>query len=103
MNFQSLDGPALQGTLSGVGTATPVEVKVGGSAFSERKVVSLQGDGKFYVYFADEGVVPNAATVAADGFTQFKDALNSYEASDTQAVYVLAVTGTVNIKIAERA
>jgi hypothetical protein len=100
---QQLDGPSKQGTLSAVGTATPVEVKVGASAFVERQVVTLQSTGKFYIYFADEGVVPNAATVIADGFTQFKDALNSYEATDQQAVYVLAVAGTVDIKLAERA
>lgn len=100
--YQPLDGPAKQGKLTAVGTATPVEAIVGGSAFTGRQVITLQGNGKFYVYFADEGVVPNAATVSADGFLQFKDAKETYEAGSQQAVYVLAVSGTVDIIIAER-
>lgn len=99
-----LDGPSKQGLLSSVGTATPVEVKVGASAFSDRKVITMQSeDGKFYVYFADTGETPSAATVAANGFTQFKDQKESYEAGEKQVVYVLSVSGTINIRIAERA
>ena len=62
----------------------------------------MQGDGKFYIYFADEGETPNAATVSANAFTQSKDSINTYEAGPKQVVFVLAVTGTVNIKLAER-
>lgn len=101
--FQPLDGPSSQGLLSSVGTSTPVEVKVGGSAYEDRKVITMQGDGKFYVYFADEGETPNAATVSANGFVQFKDQVQSWEAGEQQAVWVLAVTGTVDVRIAERA
>lgn len=100
--LEALDGPSKQGKLSGVTTSTPVEAKVGASSFEGRKVVTLQGNGKFYVYFADEGVVPNAATVSADGFLQFKDAKETYEAGPLQIVYVLAVAGTVDIVVAER-
>ena len=101
--LQPLDGPSSQSTLSSVGTATVVEAKVGGSALAERKVVTLQGDGKFYVYFGDGSTTPNAATVIADGVTVFKDQITSFEASESQPLFVLAVTGTVNIKIIERA
>lgn len=98
----ALDGPAEQGKLSAVGTATPVEVKVGASAFEGRQVLTLQGNGKYYIYFNDGGTAPNAATVSANGFTAFKDAMVSIEAGPKQDVYVLAVTGTVDIIIAER-
>lgn len=101
--YQPLDGPSKQFALSSVGTTTPVEVKAGASVFAERKVVSLQGDGKFYVYFADEGETPLAADVSSKGFTHPKDALRSYEATGSQAMFVLAVTGTVDIRGAERA
>ena len=101
--FLPLDGPAKQGVLSSVGTVTPVECKIEAQPFSERKVITLQGDGKFYVYFADEGETPNAATVSANGFTQFKDQKETYEASCQQAVFVLSVTGTIDIVLAERA
>ncbi len=101
--LQPLDGPSKQFKLSSVGTATPIEVKAGVSSFGERKVVTLQGNGKFYIYFADEGEVPNAATVSANGFWQGKNSKESYEASGSQAIYVLAFTGTVDIVGAERA
>ena len=102
--LQPLDGPSTQGTLSSVGTVTVVEAIVGGSAFPERKVVTLQGVGRFYVYFGDLTVgAPSAATVSSDGFLVFKNAQVTYEATNQQPIYVLAVTGTVDIKIAERA
>lgn len=101
--IQPLDGPASQATLSSVGTVTVVEAKAGGSALVERKVVTLQGDGKFYAYFGDGSTTPSAATVAADGLTVFKDQVMSFEASHQQPLFVLAFTGTVNIKVVERA
>lgn len=101
--LQALDGPSKSFKLSSVGVATPVEVYASGSAFEERKVITLQSDGKFYVYFADEGETPNAATVSANGFIQYKNAKESYEASGSQAVFVLALSGTVDIRGAERA
>jgi len=103
MAYEQLDGPSKSFVLSAVGTVTPVEVKAGGSAFEERKVITLQADGKFYIYFADEGETPNAATVSSTGMTQYKNARESYEASGSQAVFVLAVTGTVDVRGAERA
>ena len=101
--LQPLDGPSKPFKLSSVGVVTPVEVFASGSSFPERKVITLQSDGKFYIYFADEGETPSAATVAANGFIQYKNAKESYEASGSQAVFVLAVTGTVDIRGAERA
>jgi len=101
--FEPLDGPSKSFVLTAVGVSTPVEVKAGASSFTERKIVTLQADGKFFVYFTDDGETPSAATIIAKGFTQFKDAKESYEASGSQIVYVLAVSGTVDIRGAERA
>jgi hypothetical protein len=101
--FQPLDGPSLQTTLS-VNTSTAQQVKVGSNPMSERKVVTIMPvDGKIYVYFAGDAGVPSSATIIAHGFTQFKNALHSYEAADSQLIYILAVSGTVSVKIAERA
>ena len=100
--LQPLDGPSKQFSVT-ITDSTPVEVKAGVSVFSERKVITLQSNGKFYVYFADEGEIPNATTVSDNGFIQYKDAKESYEASGSQAVFVLALTGTVDIRGAERA
>jgi hypothetical protein len=101
--LQPLDGPSKQFILSAVTTTTPVEVKAGASAFPERKVITLQADSKFYIYFADEGETPSAGDITSKGFIQYKNAKESYEAAGSQVVYVLAETGTVDIRGAERA
>jgi hypothetical protein len=106
--IEALDGPAKSGKLSAVGTVTPVEVKVGASVFDGRKVITLQNSredtnrGRFYVYFADEGETPNASTVADNGLLQERNVKETYEAGPEQAVFVLAVSGTVDIRITER-
>lgn len=102
MALYPLDGPSAQVALS-VGTVTVVEAKVGASPLDERKAITLQGTGKFYVYFGDGVSTPSAATVAANGFTQFKDAKESYEAGKFQPVYLLSAAGTINVVLAERA
>jgi hypothetical protein len=99
--FQPLDGPSIQGKLLAVGTATPIEVKVGGTALSERAVVTLQPNGNMKVYFSS-GTVPNAATVLADGLDHFKSAKETYEAGENQKIYVLAATGTIDVIVVER-
>jgi len=101
--FQPLDGPSKQYTLS-VGVGAVVEIKpVAGSPLAERKLVTLQSeDGKFRVYFGD-GTTPSVGDVSTDGFLQFKTAKDDYEASDTQALWVISESGTINIIVAERA
>ena len=101
--IEPLDGPSKQFILSSVGTTTPVEVKAGTSPFDERKVVTLQADGKFYVFFSDTEEVPTSTDVSTKGFIQYKNSLRSYEAGQFQKIYVLAVSGTINIRGAERA
>ena len=51
--LQPLDGPSKQFILAAVTTTTPVEVKAGATSFPERKIITLQADAKFYIYFAD--------------------------------------------------
>jgi hypothetical protein len=101
--FKPLDGPSIQSTLASVGTVTVVEVKVGSSSLAERQAVTLQGDGKFYVYFGDGSTTPSAATVTSDGILVFKDQVMTFEAGEKQQLFVLSQSGTVNIKIVERA
>ena len=102
--FEPLDGPATQGKLIGVNTSTVVEVKVGASRFTDRKVVTIQPlTGKIYVYFGDGTTTPSAATVAANGFIHFKNAKESYEAGEKQPLFILSLTGTTDVIIVERA
>lgn len=97
-----LDGPASQGGDS-VGTVTPKELKVGSSALSDRDVVTLQAiDGALWVYFGTEGVTPSASDVSTKGFEHPKKALRSYEAGARQPIWVLAKSGTVAYRFAER-
>lgn len=101
--FLPLDGPSIQNTLS-VGTVTPVEARIGAAPLAERKVVTVQPiTGKCYVYFAAEGETPSAANMVAKGFVHFKNQRESYEAGDTQKLWLLSLSGTINIVVAERA
>jgi hypothetical protein len=101
--YAPLDGPSAQTTLT-VTDATVQEIKSGGSALSERGVITVQPiDGNVFIYFGDETGAPSAATVIADGFIQYKRSKDTYEATDSQKVYILSTTGTVEVKIAERA
>ena len=101
--LQPLDGPAAQTTLT-VTSSTVQEAKVGGSALEERKVITLQADQKFYVYFGDLTVgTPSSGTVSSDGIEIAKNAIATFEASTNQPVYLLAVSSTADIKVSERA
>lgn len=101
--FKALNGPAKHYIIASLGTATPLEIKDGANpAFSDRKVITLQPNDKIYVYFADEGETPNAATVSTNGFEQPKKAIHTYEASNAQSVWILSVSGTIDVKVAER-
>lgn len=99
--FLPLDGPAIQGTLS-VGTGAVVEAKVSGSPFVERKVITMEPSGKMYVYFANNNETPSVSDVSTKGFLHYK-VKESYEAGEYQKVFLLSVSGTITVKIAERA
>jgi hypothetical protein len=100
--FNPLDGPSIQGVIS-VGVGAVVEAKVGASVFTDRKVITIQPVGKLYVLFADEGVVPSIADLSTKGFLHFKNQKDTYEAGEKQKVYLLSFSGTIDVKIAERA
>ena len=100
--FSPLDGPAVQIKLTAVDTITPVEVKVGASALTDRAVITIQPNGNIKVYFSD-GTIPSAATILSNGFDHYKSAKETYEAGEKQKVYILASSGTVDVVIVERA
>jgi len=99
-----LDGPSKQYSLT-VGTSTVLEVlKPTESVLEERKVVTIQPlDQSIYVYFGDGSGTPSPAVMAADGFFHFKKAKETYEAADSQEIYILSVNGSGSVIIAERA
>lgn len=102
MAFSPLDGPSKQYSLS-VTTGAVVEV-INTSSLDERKVVTIQPlTSDIWVYFWDGTNTPSLATVQNDGFRQFKKAMNTYEASTQQKIYIVAITATTSVRIVERA
>lgn len=98
-----LDGPSVQTTLS-VDSSTVQELKVGGTALKRRKVITFKADQKVYIYFGDDQAsAPSSGTVSTDGIEVAKNQLVSLEATNQQPVYVLAVSTTASLKLAERA
>ena len=94
MSFLPLDGPAEEIELS-VST-TPVVARVNASNLDERKVVTLQAqDGKIRWGFT-------SGITSAKGFVAYKDQIITIEAAEMQDVYVVAVSGTVKVYVAER-
>jgi len=100
--IEALDGPSKPFVVT-INNSTPVEVKSSTEALEERKVITMQGDGKFYVYFADDGETPSSSDVSTKGFIQYKNAKESYEAASSQKVFILSVSSSVIVRIAERA
>jgi hypothetical protein len=91
--YQPLDGPAVYGALSV--TTTPVELKVGASPVSERKVISFQPTDGVVYYGYDSSVSSTTGTKI------FSNQLIIIEASEQLAVYLVSETGTVNVRITE--
>lgn len=93
MAYQPLNGPALYGALSV--TTTPIEVKVGGSRFSDRAAISIQPlDGDLYIGY-DNGVSPSTGTKIFNGQIFILECGPLFE------VWIRSVTGTVDTRIAE--
>lgn len=98
-----LDGPSKQLKVN-VTDSAAVLVKADTNPLEERKIVTLQPLSiAIKVYFANTGETPSAATVLANGFDHPKKALRSYEASDKQDIYIVAISGSTDVVIAERA
>jgi hypothetical protein len=101
MSFLPLDGPSRQAKLS-VTQNTVVELKIEAFPLPERKAITVQGSGRFYMFFGNESGTPSTVDLQNNGFTCFKDELITVEAGDDQRVFVLAADATINIVVAER-
>lgn len=100
--FEPLDGPSAQAKINVTSTVV-VEAKAGSSRFTDRKVVTLQTDKDIYVYFGDGSTTPAAVTVSANGFVQYAKSKESYECGEKQTMFLLAVSTTAGVVVAERA
>lgn len=91
--FLNLDGPATYGALSV--TTSAQEVKVGASALGERKVITIQPlDGDLYMGY-------NNSVTTSTGTKIFRGQTYAMEATDTLTVFVIAASGTVDVRITE--
>ena len=91
--FIPLNGPALHGALSV--TTTAVEVKVGSSVLEERTVITIQPiDGDIYFGYS-------SGVTSSTGTKIFKGQIYPMEATDKLPVYIVAATGTVDVRITE--
>jgi hypothetical protein len=97
-----LDGPTLQ-EQQNVTDSTVFRVRVGAAEFSERDVVTIHPmNGLIWVFFGDGVNTPTAANVKSKGFPHPKGATRTYEAAPSQEIYIVADTGTVDVRYAER-
>jgi len=103
LTSDNLNGPASQKVIE-ITDLIVSEALTDLTPLTDRKVVTIQPlTGKIYVYFGDGVTVPDAASVAANGFIMMKLQKETYEASPNQHLYLLAFSGSVNVALAERA
>jgi len=93
MAYQPVDGPNVYGTIS-VGT-TPVELKIGASALSERKVIVIQSLGS-RIYLGYD----NSVTVS-NGMEMSKRQVLFLEVGEHVQVFAVASSGTIDVRIQE--
>lgn len=101
--FLPLDGPATQAQ-EDVTSTVVFRVRAGASELEGRNVVTIQGiNGVLWVYFGDGSTTPSATQVKNAGFQQPKAAIATYEASESQPIFIVADVGTVDVRYSERA
>ena len=93
--YQPVDGPVTYTTVSVSTTAT--ELKVGGSALQDRKVLLIQAKGNSIFIGTDSSVT------SANGIELFKNQLVPLEVGDAITVFAIASSGTIDVRIWEMA
>lgn len=92
--YQITDGPGTNTSLS-VTDAASVEVKVGAEAQPERKIVIIQPqNGRVYWGYSN-------SVSSSNGFLISKKQTIVIEATTMLPVYIIAESGTVDVRIAE--
>ena len=102
MSLLPLDGPSAQLKVT-VTDVTVIEAKAGTAVLDERKVITIQCSEKIYIYFGDGVSTPSVATIQNNGMWQYKNVKETYEASQSQPVYILAQGSSADVVIIERA
>lgn len=92
--YLQLDGPSIQDVIT-VGTSE-VEIKVGASPLTERKVITIQPNADIKLLFvsglpATKGLLIQAGQIA------------TLEATDKQSIYLIMESGSTTVVVIERA
>ena len=91
--LQPLDGPGINGNISV--TTTPSEARVGGTTLEDRAVITVQPiDGVIY-YGYDNSVS------STNGTKIFKGQIIPFEAGPELPIFLVAESGTVDVRITE--
>lgn len=91
--LQALDGPAVYGVLNV--TTTAVEVKVGASVHTDRKVITIQPiDGEVYFGY-------DSSVTSSTGTKIFRGQVYPLEVGELLPVWIVSASGTVNTRITE--
>jgi hypothetical protein len=91
--YQPVDGPVIYASVS-VGT-TAVELKVGGSAQQDRKMMLIQSQGN-HIYIGTDSSV-----TTANGIKLAKDQIIPIEAGTMVQIFAIASSGTIDVRIWE--
>lgn len=87
------DGPAVYTNLSV--TTTAAEAKVGASALDERKVIGIQPlDGDIFWGY-------DSSVTSTTGHKIYQDVYVEIEASEQLSVYLVAASGSIDVRISE--
>lgn len=90
--YQPLDGPAVYGNISV--TTSAAELKVGGSTYEDRKVLSIQPiDGDIFVGY-------DSSVTTSNGIKIFQGQYVELERGELLPVYAIAAS-TVDVRISE--
>lgn len=90
------EGTGVEGAIT-VST-TAVEVKVGVSRLSNRKSVTAHNNGSSTLYWGY-----TSSVTSSSGTPLFKDQFISWDVGPTQAVYIIAASGSHNVRVTEGA
>ena len=91
-----INGPGLETVISV--TSTPIEVKVGASKLTNRKLVTVFNDGTATVYWGYNNTI-----TASTGTHIFKNQLQSWDATEGASIWLVAASGSHSCRITESA
>lgn len=79
-------------------STSAIEAKVGGSALSNRKNITVHNNGSSTIYWG----YSNGVTIS-NGTPVFKDQFVSWDVGPSTSIYLIAASGSHNVRVTENA